>query len=179
VICDTREEAVRYWKGVKGCCHLALSFALGPDPYPQINQDFQSLLGHETDLQLRAKRGEAHPRAMISSLHSDADAIGFNLMYLNRPEVALHCAEPEHPAPWSPSPRLRPYNNAVREHTWLRSLGRIRHVPISDAKAEVAREQMRLYEKIDVSLEDARAVALLLDLMQYETRARDYVVLID
>src|SRR5262249_12291243 len=56
---DPREAALRVWQKDVERTHLALSFALGPHPYPQMMNDFQILLGYETDLQMRAKPGEA------------------------------------------------------------------------------------------------------------------------
>lgn len=176
---DPREGALRRWQAAKGQAHLVLSLGTGPNPYPAMINAFQALLGKETELQVRAQVLEGRERTMVAAVQSEADSIGFVLPQLNRDEVELVYAEPEPggAASWRPSLRLQAYNGAVREHVWLRALGRIEHTAISDAQAQAAREQVRQMEKIELSFEDARAVALTLLLAQREGPPRDFIVL--
>jgi tryptophan synthase beta chain len=177
---DPRTGAVRLWQKSMGHTHLVLSLGTGPNPYPAMANSFQSLLGRETDLQLRAHAAEGHARTLVASVHSEADSIGFMLPQLGRREVELMYAEPDPGgvAAWRASVRLRFYNGAMREHAWLRGLGRIEHVAIPDAQARAAQQQLAGVEKIEVSLEDARAVALAGLLCQRDRAPRDYVVLV-
>lgn len=176
---DPRSGAVRLWQQSMGNAHLVLSLGTGPNPYPAMVNNFQSLLGRETDLQLRAISGEGRGRTLVASVQSEADSIGFMLPHLSRHETELVYAEADPGSvPARPSARLRAYNGAIREHTWLRGLGRIQHVAIPDAQALTMQRQVASLEKIKPSLEDARAIALAVLLTQRDRVPRDYVVLV-
>jgi tryptophan synthase beta chain len=178
---DPREGALRLWQRSMGQAHLALSLGTGPNPFPAMINNFQAVLGRETELQLRAAGGEARrPRTFVAAVESEADSIGFILPQLARDEVELMYAEPEPGgvASWRPSARLRAYNGAIREHAWLRGSGRIEHVAIGDSQAETAGDTIAHVEQVRVGLEDARAVALVLLLMQRSAEPHDFVVLV-
>ncbi len=177
---DPREGAVRMWQKSAGATHLVLSFGTAPPPYPQMAATFQSLLGRETELQFRSMAGGDRPRTMIAAVESEADSLGFMLPQLGRKDVELVYAEPEPGgiASWRASTRLRAYNGAIREHTLLFGTGRIEHVALGDATAQATRERLSRSESIDISLEDARAVALTLLLAQRDKSPRDFVVLV-
>lgn len=176
---DPREGALRLWQKQIGSAHLALSLGTGPSPYPSMIANFQSLLGREAELQMRAL-GAERPRTLVAAVESEADSIGFMLPQLGRTDIELVYAEPDPGgiASWRPSARLRAYNGAIREHSWLKGTGRIQHVPIPDAQARAAQQQILQAERINVSLEDARAVALASLLAQRSTVPRDFVVLV-
>lgn len=175
---DSREGALRLWRQQIGSAHLALSLGTGPSPYPTMTASFQSLLGRETELQLR-ELGGGRPRTLVAAVQSEADSIGFVLPQLRR-DVELVFAEPDPGgiASWRPSARLRAYNGAIREHAWLKATGRIQHIAIPDAQARAAQQQVLQAEKVNVGLEDARAVALATLLVQRDPRPRDFVVLV-
>jgi tryptophan synthase beta subunit len=177
---DPREGAVRLWQKSAGATHLVLSLGTAPPPYPAMANAFQSLLGHETELQLRAMGGGDRPRTMVAAVASEADALGFVLPQLGRKDVELVYAEPEPGgvASWRASLRLRHYNGAIREHTLLFGTGRVEHVSLSDATAESMRERLSRDESLQISLEDARAVALTQLLAQRDRTPRDFVVLV-
>ncbi|MGH8482370.1 MAG: pyridoxal-phosphate dependent enzyme [Nevskiaceae bacterium] len=177
---DPREGAVRLWQKSAGATHLVLSLGTAPPPYPAMASAFQSLLGHETELQFRAQAGGERPRTMVAAVASEADSLGFVLPQLGRREIELVYAEPEPGgiASWRASMRLRAYNGAIREHTLLFGTGRVEHVTIPDATAQTARERLRSDESLDISLEDARAVALTQLLAQRDRSPRDFVVLV-
>ena len=161
-------------------CHLALSFGIGPNPYPRMINDFQMLLGYETELQLSAKAGKDRHRTLVASVNSEADSIGFMLLYLKRPEVDLYYSEPEPSsrAGWGHIARLRAYHGARREHAWLRATERITHVEITNAKAREAQEQVKSLEDVTVGLEDARAIALASQIVRTGAWDRDIVILV-
>jgi tryptophan synthase beta chain len=177
---DPREGAVRLWQKSAGATHLVLSLGTAPPPYPAMASAFQSLLGHETELQFRAQGGGQRPRTMVAAVASEADSLGFVLPQLGRKDVELVYAEPEPGgiASWRASARLRAYNGAIREHTLLFGTGRVEHVALSDATAESTRDRLRSDEALDLSLEDARAVALAQLLAQRDRAPRDFVVLV-
>jgi tryptophan synthase beta subunit len=176
---DPREGAVRLWQKSGGASHLVLSLGTAPPPYPAMAATFQAMLGRETELQLLAQAGTERPRTMVAAVESEADSMGFILPQLGRKDVELVYAEPEPGgvASWRASTRLRAYNGAIREHTLLYGTGRIEHVALADATAHAARERLRT-ENLDLSLEDARAVALTLILAQRDKQPRDFVVLV-
>jgi tryptophan synthase beta subunit len=177
---DPREGALRLWQRSLGHAHLALSLGTGPSPFPAMVNNFQSLMGRETEAQLRALGVSGRPRTMVAAVQSEADSIGFVLPQLGRAEIELVYAEPEPGgvASWRPSARLRAYNGSIREHAWLKATGRIEHIAIGDAQARAAQQQVLAAEKINVSLEDARAIALTGLLVQRARDAHDYVVLV-
>jgi len=177
---DPREGAVRLWLKAMGYAHLVLSLGTGPNPYPAMINNFQALLGRETELQLRSLSADDRPRTLVAAVESEADSIGFMLPQLGRHDIELMYAEPEPGgiASWRPSARLRAYNGAIREHAWLRGLDRIEHIAIPDAQANAARYQVERAEHVKLSLEDARAVALAGLLTQRDQTPRDYVVLV-
>lgn len=177
---DPRAGAVRLWQKSMGYAHLALSLGAGPNPYPAMANNFQSLLGRETALQLRTLSAEGRHHTWVAAVQSEADSIGFMLPHLSRPDVELVYAEPDPGgvASWRPSARLRAYNGAIREHAWLRGLGRIDHVTIPDAQAAAMQRQVQQLENVRISLEDARAVALAGLLLQRDRTPRDFVVLV-
>jgi tryptophan synthase beta chain len=177
---DPREAALRLWTRMTNTCHLALSFGTGPNPYPRMVSDFQMLLGYECELQLRA-RSSSRPRALVATVHSEADSIGFMLPYLKRADMELFYSEPLDAtgrSVWKPSARLRAYNGAKREHAWLRASGRITHVPITDTHAREMQERVHKLEGFVISFEDARAVALAAGLCKGDAGERDIVVLV-
>lgn len=177
---DPREGAVRLWQKTAQTCHLALSLGMVPAPYTAMANNFQALLGREAEAQYTDTASFlSRPRTMVAAVGSEADSIGFALPFLNRKEIRVAYAEPAPGgrAAWRPSTRLRPYNGQVREHSWLRGVGRIQHVPLPDADAEACRERLAR-AGIAVGLEDARAVALALVLGQGDPTPRDFIVLI-
>lgn len=177
---DPREGAVRLWQKGAGATHLVLSLGTAPPPYPSMASAFQALLGHETELQFRAQAGTSRPRTMVAAVSSEADSLGFVLPQLSRKEIELVYAEPEPGGvgSWRASKRLHHYNGAIREHTLLHATGRAEYVALPDATAESMRERLSRDDSMNVSLEDARAVALAQLLAQRDRSPRDFVVLV-
>lgn len=178
---DPREGALRLWARRSKTCHLALSFGTGPNPYPRIVSDFQMLLGYESELQLRALGSINRDRTLVAAVHSEADSIGFMLPYLKRADIDLFYAEPSNSdarTAWASSKRLRAYNGARREHSWLQASGRITHIPISDSQAQEFQNRVQQLEGFTISLNDARAVALAAGLVTGVSGDNDVVVLV-
>ena len=177
---DPREGALRIWQRNTAVGHLALSLGMAPAPHTAMANAFQALVGREAEAQYQPMASLLNrPRTLVAAVGSEADSIGFVLPFLNRRDVRVAYAEPEPGgvASWRPSQRLKPYNGQVREHAWLRGLGRIQHVPVSDADAETSRQRMAR-DGITVGLEDARAVALTAMLGHGDPTPRDFLVLV-
>jgi tryptophan synthase beta chain len=176
---DPREAALRFWQAHGSQFHLALSLGTGPRPYPTMVSDFQSLLGRETVLQLRAQTGMTRPWSFVASVFSEADSIGFMVPHLGVQEIPLYYAEPDRASSLArSSSRSRAYNGHRREHAWLKASGRIGYGFIPDAQAQTAQEQVKTLEGFDISLEDARAIAEAGRLCRASAQARDIVVLV-
>ena len=177
---DPREGALRIWQKNTAVSHLALSLGMAPAPHTAMANAFQALVGREAEAQYIPMGSLLNrPRTLVAAVGSEADSIGFVLPFLNRKDIRVAYAEPEPGgvASWRPSERLKPYNGQVREHAWLRGLGRIQHVAVSDAAADTSRERMAR-DGIKVSLEDARAVALTALLGHGDPTPRDFLVLV-
>lgn len=177
---DPREGALRLWRADLSNLFLALSPGTGPNPYPTLLANFRALLGHETARQLRDV-ADGRPQTLVAAVQSEADSIGFMLAHLADRAVELFYAEPEPGGPkaWRSSRRLRNYNGALREHVWLRDLGRIQHVAISDDQGHTGRQQLASSDSVAVGLEDGRAVSLALLLTRRaSSQKRDYIVLV-
>lgn len=175
---DPREGALRFWQRNPGS-HLVLSLGMAPAPYPAMANAFQSLLGREAEQQYTGMAAMLNrPRTVVAAIGSEADSLGYVLPFLNRRDVRIALAEPEPGGieAWRPSERFKPYNGQIREHSWLRGVGRIQHVPVPDAAARASREQLAR-EGVRVSLEDARAVALTAILADGDPTPRDFMVL--
>jgi tryptophan synthase beta chain len=156
---DPREAALRYWQTAQQL-HLALSLGTGPRPYPTMVSDFQSLLGRETALQVRAQAGMSRPWNFVAAVNSEADSIGFMLPHLPIPQIPLYYAEPDRNSRVAhASTRTRAYNGLRREHAWLKASGRIGYGFIPDEQAQAAQDQVKRLEGFAISLEDARAIA--------------------
>jgi tryptophan synthase beta chain len=175
---DPREAALRFWQQNQARYHLALSLGTGPRPYPTMVSDFQSLLGRETVLQVRAQTGFRRPVSFVAAMYSEGDAIGYMVPHLPITEIPLYYAEPDGESGVRSSISARAYNGHRREHAWLKASGRIDYAFIPDARAKAAQDRIRQAAGLDLSLEDARAMAQAEHLARVSTSARDIVVLV-
>ena len=177
---DPREGAVRVWLDKLASHQLVLSLGMAPAPYTAIANAFQSLLGREAEAQYQEMASEqGRLRTVVAAVASEADAIGFALPFLGRKEIPIAFAEP---APggvknWRTNRRLQAYNGQIREHSWLRGVGRIQHVAIADSDAESYHRYLK-DEGVETGLEDARAIALTLMLSRNDPAPRDFLVLL-
>jgi tryptophan synthase beta chain len=177
---DPREGALRIWQKTSGNSHLVLSLGMAPPPHTAMANNFQALLGRETETQYHELASMfERPLTLVAAVGSEADSIGFVLPFLKHSNVKVVYVEPEPGgiASWRPSQRLRHYHGQIREHSWLLGAGRIHHVPVPDGLAQPWRSKL-VSEHLLLSLEDARALAMTAMLGQTEPAARDYIVLI-
>jgi tryptophan synthase beta chain len=88
---DAVNEALRDWAASYPDTHYLLGSALGPSPYPDMVREFQSVIGRETEAQLRAEGVEAE--ALVACVGGGSNAIGFFAPFLDRPAPRLIGAE--------------------------------------------------------------------------------------
>ncbi len=85
---DAINEAIRDWvTNVKSSYYL-LGSVVGPDPYPQMVRDFQSVIGRETRGQILDKYGRL-PDYIIACVGGGSNAIGIFHPFLSDEEVKL------------------------------------------------------------------------------------------
>lgn len=173
---DPRSAALSHWVARHRDAHLVLLGA-GPDPYPDIIGDFQSLLARETAEQYTALVSQPPPRrSLIAGMESRADALGFLLD--PQPQLARVCVTPALPTPpqagrWSGAYRAR-----RREHATLRASGQVTYLAVEDEAMCEAQAQLKAAEGIDLAAEEARPLALALHRARTATAPQDFIVLI-
>lgn len=81
---DAVSGAIRDWLQNSDDTHYVIGSCLGPDPYPRMNRDFQSVIGQEIVQQL----GE-NPAAIIACVGGGSNALGAFYAFLDQEEVQL------------------------------------------------------------------------------------------
>ena len=169
--------------------HYLVGSAVGPDPFPRMVREFQSVIGREAREQIQELHGEL-PDACVACVGGGSNAIGLFHAFLDD-DVALYGAEPggkgdrQHSAPLSKSKQDEPQifqgmktkvidddteNHSVSagldypavgpEHAALQSLGRAEYHAISDDEALAAFKELSRAEGIIPALEPSHAIAL-------------------
>lgn len=72
---DAVNKALQYWVSHVEDTHYLLGSALGPDPFPTIVRDFQSVIGKEIKTQILNKE-QCLPDAVVACIGSGSNAIG-------------------------------------------------------------------------------------------------------
>src|SRR5690606_984480 len=72
---DATNEALRDWVTNVRDTHYIIGSVVGPDPYPRIVRDFQSVIGKETKRQLEEMEGRL-PAAVVACVGGGSNAIG-------------------------------------------------------------------------------------------------------
>jgi len=175
--------------------HYLVGSAVGPDPFPRMVREFQSVIGTEAREQIQEIHGEL-PDACVACVGGGSNAIGLFSAFLDD-DVALYGAEPggtddtHHSAPLSKSKQDEPQifqgmktkvidddteNHSVSagldypavgpEHAALQSLGRAEYHAISDEEALDAFQELSQAEGIIPALEPSHAIALAKKLAQ-------------
>jgi len=88
---DAVNEALRDWAGSFRDTHYLLGSALGPSPYPDMVREFQSVIGRETEAQVRELGLELE--ALVACVGGGSNAIGFFSPFLERESPRLIGAE--------------------------------------------------------------------------------------
>lgn len=84
---DAINEALRDWAANYEHTHYIIGSALGPSPFPDIVRTFQSIIGEETEEQLRKRNIEAE--ALVACVGGGSNAIGFFAPFIERPTPRL------------------------------------------------------------------------------------------
>ncbi|MFL0593547.1 tryptophan synthase subunit beta [Staphylococcus sp. HMSC62A08] len=72
---DAVNKALQYWVSHVDDTHYLLGSALGPDPFPTMVRDFQSVIGNEIKAQIQNKEGRL-PDAIVACVGGGSNSIG-------------------------------------------------------------------------------------------------------
>ncbi len=85
---DAMNEALRDWVTNVRTTHYCVGSAAGPDPYPRIVRDFQSVIGRESRAQILEQAGRL-PDAVVACVGGGSNAIGMFAGFVDDPDVRL------------------------------------------------------------------------------------------
>jgi tryptophan synthase beta chain len=85
---DAANEALRDWVGTVDTTHYVIGSVVGPDPYPRIVRDFQSVIGREAREQMLAAAGGL-PTAVVACVGGGSNAMGIFDAFIGDDEVEL------------------------------------------------------------------------------------------
>ncbi|MFC3193880.1 tryptophan synthase subunit beta [Marinicella sediminis] len=89
---DALNEAMRDWVTHVDDTFYIIGTVAGPDPYPQMVRDFNSVIGRETKKQFAEKVGGL-PDALVACVGGGSNAIGLFHPFLDDQEVAIYGVE--------------------------------------------------------------------------------------
>jgi len=85
---DATNEALRDWVTNVTGTHYIIGSVVGPDPFPRIVRDFQSIIGRETRAQALERYGRL-PDTVVACVGGGSNALGIFSAFLDDPEVEL------------------------------------------------------------------------------------------
>ncbi len=85
---DATNEAIRDWVTNVGDTHYIIGSVVGPDPYPRLVRDFQSVIGRETREQLQRREGRL-PAAVVACVGGGSNAMGIFHEFVEEEAVDL------------------------------------------------------------------------------------------
>lgn len=85
---DATNEALRDWVTNVLTTHYIIGSVVGPDPYPRMVRDFQSVIGIEARAQVFERTGRL-PRTVVACVGGGSNAMGIFAGFLDDPEVEL------------------------------------------------------------------------------------------
>lgn len=85
---DAINEALRDWSKNYETSHYCLGSALGPHPYPEMVKAFQSIIGMETQTQIREVAGK-DPDLIVACVGGGSNSIGIFAPFLDNEKVKL------------------------------------------------------------------------------------------
>ena len=85
---DATNEAMRDWMGSVGDTHYILGSVVGPDPFPRIVRDFQSVIGRECRAQCLERLGRL-PDAVVACVGGGSNAAGIFWPFVDDATVRL------------------------------------------------------------------------------------------
>ena len=85
---DATNEALRDWVSNVTGTHYIIGSVVGPDPFPRLVRDFQSVIGREAREQVLERFGRL-PRSIVACVGGGANAIGIFTAFINDAGVEL------------------------------------------------------------------------------------------
>ena len=85
---DATNEALRDWVTSVADTHYIIGSVVGPDPFPRMVRDFQSVIGREARAQVLERYGRL-PRTVVACVGGGSNAIGIFSAFLDDPGVEL------------------------------------------------------------------------------------------
>jgi tryptophan synthase beta chain len=85
---DATNEALRDWVTNVPTTHYIIGSVVGPDPYPRMVRDFQSVIGREARAQVLAGAGRL-PRTVVACVGGGSNAMGIFAGFLDDADVEL------------------------------------------------------------------------------------------
>ena len=85
---DATNEALRDWVATAPTTHYVIGSVVGPDPYPRMVRDFQSVIGREARDQVRTRYNRL-PRAVVACVGGGSNAIGIFSGFIDDAGVEL------------------------------------------------------------------------------------------
>jgi tryptophan synthase beta chain len=85
---DATNEALRDWVTSVTHTHYIIGSVVGPDPFPRLVRDFQSVIGREARAQVLERFGRL-PRTVVACVGGGSNAIGIFSGFLDDPGVEL------------------------------------------------------------------------------------------
>jgi tryptophan synthase beta chain len=85
---DATNEALRDWVTNVPSTHYIIGSVVGPDPYPRMVRDFQSVIGREAREQMLERFGRL-PATVVACVGGGSNAIGIFAAFLDDAEVEL------------------------------------------------------------------------------------------
>jgi tryptophan synthase beta chain len=85
---DATNEALRDWVTNVPTTHYIIGSVVGPDPYPRMVRDFQSVIGREAREQVLARFGQL-PHTVVACVGGGSNAMGIFSGFLEDPAVRL------------------------------------------------------------------------------------------
>ncbi len=81
---DATNEALRDWVTNVGDTHYIIGSVVGPDPFPRLVRDFQSVIGREARAQMLERFGRL-PRTVVACVGGGSNAMGIFTAFLDDP----------------------------------------------------------------------------------------------
>ena len=85
---DATNEALRDWVTNVPSTHYIIGSVVGPDPFPRMVRDFQSIIGREAREQMQERLGRL-PHTVVACVGGGSNAMGIFTAFLDDEEVAL------------------------------------------------------------------------------------------
>ena len=85
---DATNEALRDWVTNVPSTHYIIGSVVGPDPFPRMVRDFQSIIGREARAQMLSRYGRL-PHAVVACVGGGSNAMGIFAGFLDDPDVRL------------------------------------------------------------------------------------------